>query len=83
MTQVRTHCPGCHERVDTTKPWRTFGPFKAHRTCRIECGICGQEMTAPAVGRSHEIAIWLSAPAHAACKTAEREAMATPRRDTP
>jgi len=66
-------CPVCTEAVGRgDRAHQRVGPWRVHGRCRVDCALCGEEITEPAVGSQHTISAWCGKPAHAACKRKEQ-----------
>lgn len=64
-------CPGCGKSVPKERQlW--YGSFVAHPNCRIDCGLCGEVIPPPVLGKPKPGANWCDLPVHAACKEAQK-----------
>lgn len=61
-------CPGCNEPVQHRDPKRIVGRFFVHLDCRLECNLCGGEITTPPIGKQHTVSVLNGMAVHSECK---------------
>jgi len=69
----RYRCPTCDQIVPQAVRLM-YGPFAAHGSCKVKCGICDEVIDKPRIGQRHLTAAWLYKPVHLACKQKEMQA---------
>lgn len=66
--QSRYRCPACGEVIQTGDARKRLGPFIAHPTCEVGCGICEEPISLPPIGQAYMVGVLNGSPVHDRCK---------------